>query len=411
MQPDVHDFRERLRAVPVAYWVLAGVLGAALYILGSVTPQAYGVFGNGMNAEEFFRQLAGIGVLLAAASPVIALVAPRTALATAVTLPVILFLLANQHQWPFTMFLAVLAVAVCTMRDRQVLAWLFGLFAMVFPISLVFWGSMVTPDGALIDLRSYGDPFDSLVTVTLYAIGVLLALGAGALFRSRVAAGVAGRRALARAGQVEEQATVVGERARLARDLHDVVAHHVSLIAVRAETAPYTNTDLDEPARAVLAEIAADARLALDELRGVLGILGRSGGDAERMPQPGWSDIGALVERSRGAGSVVMVRGDGADSGDVAPSVGYAAYRVVQEALTNARKHAPGRPVTVSLTRTDPMVVVRVGTPLRGDAVDDGIGHGLLGMRERVESLDGRLMAGAVDDEFVVEATLPQGTA
>ena len=152
------------------------------------------------------------------------------------------------------------------------------------------------------------------------------------------------RKALAaRSGEVEQQAAVVEERARLARDLHDVVAHHVSLIAVRAETAPYTHPDLDPQARSVLGDIAADARLALDELRGVLGILGRSGA-VERAPQPTWSDITALVERTRSAGVDIEMIGD--TSAEVGPSAGYAAYRVVQEALTNARKHAPGARVT-----------------------------------------------------------------
>jgi signal transduction histidine kinase len=217
------------------------------------------------------------------------------------------------------------------------------------------------------------------------------------------------RRTLAaRSGEVEHQAAVVGERARLARDLHDVVAHHVSLIAVRAETAPYTHPGLGDDAKGVLTDIAADARLALDELRGVLGILGRSG-EADRTPQPTWSDIPALVERTRSAGAEIEVVGD--TTADVGPASGYAAYRVVQEALTNARKHAPGAPVTLDLDTTSRLLTVQVSTPLPANPTGSGDGRGLVGMRERVEGLGGRLLSGPVGDHFVVEAILPRGLA
>lgn len=253
-----------------------------------------------------------------------------------------------------------------------------------------------------------------------------------------------------RASAVEQQSEVTAERARLARDLHDVVAHHVSLIAVRAETAPYTHPGLGAEARSVLAEIAADARRALDELRGVLGILGRSV-DGARLPQPSWGDIAGLVERSSSSGQPVDLVGD--VRSEVGPTVGYVAYRVVQEGLTNARKHAPGVPVTVRLERTAHLAVVSVasaGPPAAGPAAapassatpeetaplvglparpasavpptavlpQEGralssaagtrdVGHGLVGMRERVEALGGRLVAGPRDGGFVVEATLP----
>jgi len=257
-------------------------------------------------------------------------------------------------------------------------------------------------------------PFGADVTIepdraagvgTVYTVGLLLVLGIAVLLR-RGAFREEQRRALAaRSGEVEAEAATVAERARLARDLHDVVAHHVSLIAVRAETAPYTEPELGEAGRRVLTDIASDARLALDELRGVLGILGRAGG-VERSPQPSWSDIPALVERSRTAGADVILEGD---AGAVtSPATGYAAYRIVQEALTNARKHAPGQAVGVRLEGTGQLVVVQVHNrvPAGGEA---GQGHGLVGMRERVEALGGRLTAEQRGEDFVIEATLPQG--
>jgi signal transduction histidine kinase len=202
--------------------------------------------------------------------------------------------------------------------------------------------------------------------------------------------------------QVDADAAVVAERARLARDLHDVVAHHVSLIAVRAETAPYTLPDTDAQTRAAFTEIAADARLALDELRGVLGILQRADSD-DRAPQPTLGDIAALVERARAAGADVTLHGD-VDI-PIGLGTGYVAYRLVQESLTNARRHAPGAPVRVEVT-ADGDLVVRVTHPLTGSPAGTP-GRGLVGMRERVEALGGLLIAGPVGDEFVVSARLP----
>ncbi len=216
-------------------------------------------------------------------------------------------------------------------------------------------------------------PFDSYVelqytnraaTGVLYALALAVVL-AGTLV-GRVAVGRTldqQQRLVVRSAEVEEQSAVTAERARLARDLHDVVAHHVSLIAVRAETAPYTHPTLGAEARSVLAEIAGDARRALDELRSVLGILGRATAE-DRLPQPTWHDVGGLVARATASGELVELVGDA--GADVDPTTGYVAYRVVQEGLTNARKHAPGAPVTVRLERTSHLAVVSVVSGLPG---------------------------------------------
>ena len=195
---------------------------------------------------------------------------------------------------------------------------------------------MAVPFGGYVELQYT----DRLVTGVLYTVALLGVLAAALAGRAVLGESLEQEQRLAvRSAEVEEQSEVTAERARLARDLHDVVAHHVSLIAVRAETAPYTHPGLGAEARTVLAEIAADARRALDELRGVLGILGRSVGE-DRLPQPSWGDIAALVERSSSSGQPVDLAGD--VRSEVDPAVGYVAYRVVQEGLTNARKHAPG---------------------------------------------------------------------
>lgn len=267
---------------------------------------------------------------------------------------------------------------------------------------LVAGVDMEAPFGSHIDL-SYGAG-ESVGVVYVVAFGLLLAF---ALWLRSVAMREEQRvRLVAHEGAVTAQGAVVAERARLARDLHDVVAHHVSLIAVRAETAPYTEPDLEPAGRRVLAEVAAEARLALDELRGVLGILGRAG-EAERAPQPNLADVAALVERTRRSGQEVRLTGD--VQAPVGAAAGYAAYRVVQEGLTNARKHAPTAPVDVEVAATTQLLEVRVANPVAGPAAELGSGRGLVGMRERVEALGGRLRVQAAGERFEVTATIPTG--
>lgn len=332
-------------------------------------------------------------------------------------------------RWPLLAVCLALAPVVPTLIDDTPLH--FGVFASLGAVALTAgWRSaggslsaiaamVIVTLGWIASGQTMVAPFRAVIFIDDYSTGRLLGLGAlylavvvlvagGALGLRVTAEREIERKSLAaRSVDVEEQAAVVGERARLARDLHDVVAHHVSLIAVRAETAPYTHPQIDDQARGVLTDIASDARLALDELRGVLGILGRSG-TAQRAPQPTWSDISALVERTRSAGVDIDLVGD--VSAEVGPSSGYAAYRVVQEALTNARKHAPGKVVTLDLEATSQLLTVLVSTPRAATADVSGTGHGLVGMRERVEALGGRLLAGPVGEDFVVEAILPRGT-
>lgn len=281
-----------------------------------------------------------------------------------------------------------------------------GLAALIVVGWLASGRAMAAPFRATIETSYYGT--GRLVTLGVVYVVALAVVLAGALaLRRSVHRSIEHEALTARAADVESQALVTAERARLARDLHDVVAHHVSLIAVRAETAPYTHSGISADGRAVLSEIASDARLALDELRGVLGILSRSADAADTAPQPTWADISVLVERVRAAGLSVDLTGDVEASAGAAS--GYAAYRVVQESLTNSRRHAPGCSVRVSLATTGALLTVRVVT-VGGTGVPAATpGRGLVGMRERVEGLGGTLRAGPEGADFVVEATLPRG--
>ena len=205
---------------------------------------------------------------------------------------------------------------------------------------------------------------------------------------------------------------VLEERTRIARELHDVVAHHMSLIAVRAETAPYRLSGLSEPARAEFAALSEVARESMAEMRRLLGVLRHDQAPA-LAPQPQLADLPALVDAARRAGVAVELSVPAA-LGQVPSGVGVCAYRIVQESLSNASQHAPGAAVTVSLDHDSGAILLRVangpGGPSGSAQNDRGPGHGLTGMHERVALLGGSLSAApAPGGGFVVSAVLPLG--
>jgi signal transduction histidine kinase len=212
--------------------------------------------------------------------------------------------------------------------------------------------------------------------------------------------------------EVQERGLVLDERARIARELHDVVAHHVSMIAVRSETAPYRLGELPEQAQAEFAEISQASRESLGEMRRLLGVL-RSDGPAPTAPQPGLADLAELVESTRSAGTPVTLEMHGSMVG-LPAAVDVSAYRILQEALTNAARHATGAAVHLRLRRTDALLSLAVRNGPRDAAGGDhgappaGDGHGIRGMRERVAMLAGDFHAGPTGDGgFEVTATLP----
>jgi signal transduction histidine kinase len=232
------------------------------------------------------------------------------------------------------------------------------------------------------------------------------------------AAGSRRRAQQAAAGQAEraelEQArrTVLEERAKIAREMHDVVAHHMSLIAVRAETAPYRLAGLPGAVAEEFGSLSGAAREALADMRRLLGVL-RQDEPAALAPQPQLADLPVLVEAARQAGVMVALSSPRACD-QVPAGIGVCAYRIVQESLSNASRHAPGAAVTVSVDHDAGAVLLRVangpGGPAGPSGSEHGPGHGLTGMRERVALLGGSLSAGPEPDGgFVVSAVLPLG--
>jgi len=201
-----------------------------------------------------------------------------------------------------------------------------------------------------------------------------------------------------------------GERARIARELHDVVAHHLSMISLQAEAARLSTPGLPAEEATRLSAIGDSARTALAEMRRLLGLLREDAGDSpNEAPQPGLEHLNDLVDGVRDSSRAsyrLIVRGPVAP---LDPGLELTAYRVVQEALTNARRHAPGASVDVELTYTGDALRLRVrdNGPGPGTAA---AGHGLMGMRERISMVGGSLVAGAAPrGGFLVEAHLPAG--
>lgn len=209
---------------------------------------------------------------------------------------------------------------------------------------------------------------------------------------------------------------VLEERARIAREMHDVVAHHMSMIAVQAETAPYRVTGLPGPAEAEFTSIATAARAALTDMRRLLGVLRADTDGAPLTPQPGLAELAELVRTTARAGLAVRLTGPLETLPDVPEATGLAAYRIVQEALANAARHAPGGRVEVLVRASPEALLVDVhngpganGPP--GAGTVSGQGHGLAGMHERAALLGGSLTAGPGDDGgFRVAARLPLTT-
>jgi signal transduction histidine kinase len=200
-----------------------------------------------------------------------------------------------------------------------------------------------------------------------------------------------------------------GERARIARELHDVVAHHISMIAVQAETARLTTPGLPAEGATRFVAIADTARTALTEMRRLLGVLREDAGSAPaRRPQPGLAQLTELVDEARessGSTTRLIVSGRVAS---LDPGVELAAFRIVQEALTNARRHAPGAAVDVEVVYGPDTLRLRVRDNGPGPGSDEPAGLGLVGMREREAMAGGTVSAGpAPGCGFVVTADLP----
>uniref|UniRef100_A0AAU2K2M0 histidine kinase n=1 Tax=Streptomyces sp. NBC_00049 TaxID=2903617 RepID=A0AAU2K2M0_9ACTN len=270
--------------------------------------------------------------------------------------------------------------------------------------------------GAVGAVLGYFQPTGTMNTVALLFVlgGVVLVLTGALRGLGDAQQRIAEQESISEAERARR--TLLEERARIARELHDVVAHHMSVITVQADSAPYRLPGMAEPVQEEFASIAASARESLGEMRRLLTVLrgdGANGGaDGERAPQPGIDRLQQLVEATVRAGQPVELSLAAGAAGAAPPAVDLSAYRIVQEALANVVRHAPGAPTRVSVTvDADEVLVLVVNGPARDPVValeSSGTGHGLVGMRERVRLTGGTLDTGPLPDGgFRVAARLP----
>ncbi|WP_051551405.1 sensor histidine kinase [Nocardioides sp. URHA0020] len=276
---------------------------------------------------------------------------------------------------------------------------------------------------SLFSLSAHGGRRDGLIGLGVGVVSfVVLALldvpdlGTSVLLQSLallVAAWALGDAARSRREQQREQerelveAAVSDERLRIARELHDVVAHSMSLIAVQAGVGAHVIRTDAAAAEQSLEVIAETSRRALEQTRSMLGMLRDTAEDGARPPTQGLGDLAGLVDDVRATGLEVRLSLP-APLPDLDAAASHAAYRIVQESLTNIVKHSAARTATVTLTATASGLAIEVTDP--GPArpgPGPGSGHGLLGLRERVRLLDGALDAGPLGSGYRVRVDLP----
>ncbi|NKQ56240.1 sensor histidine kinase [Amycolatopsis sp. K13G38] len=265
-------------------------------------------------------------------------------------------------------------------------------------------------------LRGWWRPIPGLGLVwwtVLVIVGHAALLGWGALLAAQQALITSlaerARRAEAEQGRRVAEARAA-ERTRIAREMHDVLAHRLSLLATYAGALEYRPDMPADKLATAAGVIRSTVHQALDELRDVISLL-REDDTGPARPVPALADVPALIAESRTAGTPVEVHDELTEPDTLPPVAGRTAYRVLQEALTNARKHAPGKPVTVALGGTrGERLHIAVSNPLAangGPATIPGTGTGLVGLTERVRLAGGRLDHQAGAGAFEVRAWLP----
>ncbi|WP_439254366.1 sensor histidine kinase [Microbacterium sp. A94] len=349
---------------------------------------------------------------IAVAAPLVSLRYPRVAMigftASAVLIPLMVsrqMVVAAPWPWSVPLLIA-FAIMVASVTFRH--GWRYGLIQLIVGAVAGVIASVMLP--AI-------PSGNSLIVTTSILTGVYL-LSFLLVGRLRLGDELTRERALT--AQEQSRRELVEERTRIARELHDVVAHSLSLIQVQASTARYRVPDLAPSSAAEFESIAASARESLSEMRRILGVLRMEDHTADLAPQRGIEDIAALVDATRRAGAAVSLIHHTAGE-DVSASTGLAVYRIVQESLSNAVRHAPGTAISVTVTDDDSdivLIVHNVHSPQAGDPAASQTatvtmghpgGHGLRGMTERATLLGGSIQAGDdADGGWTVAARVPK---
>jgi signal transduction histidine kinase len=374
-------------------------LVAAIQVYGAVLAESK-PWGGGATLDW-------LGYALLLAGPVALVwrrVAPLTTLAVALV-AAYGYLIADYPRGPY-LIAAVIALISAAQRGRRAAVWIITALCFLPVIAFTVYGtsnSYLTIGDLVIDGVTKG-------RATVAGAWTLVALALGELARSRRERFAEMRRSRAAAHQAREEQSrrqASDERLRIAGELHDVLGHHLSLINVRAGVALHLLDTQPQEARDALAAIKVASAEALREVRALLGAL--SPWQAPRNPAPGLAALDDLAAEAQAAGTTVHLVRRG-EQRPLPGEVERAAYRIVQESLTNVRRHAgPGALVTITLETTPGALLVRVEDTGTGALPSSPEGNGIAGMRERATALGGSLTTGPgpAGTGFVVSAHLP----
>jgi signal transduction histidine kinase len=334
-----------------------------------------------------------------------------------------LYLAARRRELPFQIaYLAPLCLAVSSSSTGAALLAMFsmatrGRWQEILPNSLLFATSQIVSSLVYSEILAPGIPlmigFVSIVPLSVIFYAVAVSIGERRKRNSAFTAWQASEQQV-QSSRVQEIRAL--ERTSIAREMHDVLAHRISMVALHSGALAYREDMEPKQVHETAQLINDNARLALSELREVLGTLRTDQiSDESDAPQPTLAQLPLLWEEANTAVAPVSIVWHGLrpeDADVLQESTSRNAYRVIQEGLTNARKHAPGIPVQVSLSRIDPrfLRITLVNRLAGGRAVEDAVpfeGFGLIGMTERVRSSGGTITAGPSGDLFVVDVALP----
>ncbi len=382
----------------VGRFVLAGVGVVLLSVLVPIQSLLYGT----VLPASFLLGAAVCG------APLLSVVVPRVAIVLFSAAAFVLPLVASPDHdpvwpWPWSVP-ALIAFAVFVGVVTFLHGWLLGLIPLLVGIAGSLVAALILPSAA--DATAMAA--DLIVASSVAGVAYLVAL----LISGRVRLGEELTRERETSAAEQSRRVLVEERTRIARELHDVVAHSMSVIQVQASTAKYRVPGLAEDAAAEFDDIAATARGSLVEMRRLLGVLRTEDQIAELAPQQGLDDLPALADGLRRVGADITLSMDRGDEGalPVPPTVQIAAFRIVQEAMSNAVRHAPGAPIVVDVRVGTTAVQLRIHNGPAQSTGEHGAGHGLRGMLERAALLDGTLDAGPDGaGGWLVTAVLPTG--
>ncbi|GAB3618717.1 histidine kinase [Okibacterium endophyticum] len=401
------EIKRRLRLGPVdtstglptvAWWLGVSLVAVTLFSVSvPINSAGYGV----QVALAFALGVMQCGsILLAPARPVLAIVVFVVSIFALASMSTISGGRTYPWPWSVTSMLAFAAlIALLTFyRGWQLGLWAY-LLSLATSVGVTVWQQLGVQQ---LDAAMANIIIATSITGAVYLLAVLIAQ------RQRIRAQLLQEREISAAEQSRRM--LVEERQRIARELHDVVAHSMSIIQVQATTARYRLPEINDAAATEFDDIGRSAREAMSEMRRLLGVLRNGEEDADLVPQQGIGDIAGLVDSAARAGVAISLS-QGEIPADVPASVHVATFRIAQEAISNAVRHAPGAPITVSLggtTQAVTLMIVNAPSTTPPGPLSRGSGHGLVGMRERASFLGGTVESGPTEGGgYRVRAVLP----